>query len=50
MDKETVLVVSGIVLFFASLFGMLAYSETSKQKCIETLKDKPAIEIRLVCR
>lgn len=50
MDKTIVLLVIFIVLIFAVLFGMLGYIQSLKQDCIKTLKDKPAIEIHLVCR
>lgn len=44
-------IVGGTILtLFIFLFGVFAVGGLGKQKCIELLKDKPAIEIQAVCK
>lgn len=39
-----------IVAIFCIMFGSLLVGMALKNKCVEQLKDKPAIEIQAVCK
>lgn len=46
MDRITaIVVVIGILAFF----GFLGSISWNHAKCVETMKDKPAVEIRQIC-
>lgn len=53
MNEVTAFMI-GFVLFFGSLFGGITvsdyYTKQAIQHCLETMKDKSAMEITLVCQ
>jgi len=48
--KEMLIIVLGIASAFAAIIGALLLSKEQQLRCINMLKDKPAAEIRVVCK
>ena len=48
--KEMLIVVFGIVSGIAAIMGALLLSQEQQLRCINTLKDKSAAEISVVCK
>ena len=48
--KDVYAVIVGIICFFVFLAVVIVYYKHQENKCIDTVKDKPAAEIRILCR
>jgi len=50
MDNELVTIFVAIIVALAVVFGAVLVSQQLRNNCINSIKDKQAIEIQLVCR
>lgn len=50
MFKEDVALLAALLLFIFAVFGYCYLSNELTIRCYETVKDKPAAEIKLLCR
>ena len=50
MDEDLLAVVIALIIVVGIIFGTLGYTEKLAYDCRIAMKDKPAVEIKMVCK